>query len=86
MITTRKKNLKKDQNQSQQKQEQEKITAQGQSQKFFNEHFLQTLQTKDFQNRTFVIENSFLLQNLIPLMTDRKFDNESDRRYVKILW
>ena len=42
---------------------------------------------KDFQNNVFVIDiYSFLLQNLNPLMTDRKFDNENDRSYVKMLW
>ena len=42
---------------------------------------------KDFQNRAFVIDvYSFFLQNLNPLMTDRKFDNENDRSYVKMLW
>ena len=34
---------------------------------------------KDFKNEPFVIDiYSFLLQNLNPLMTDRKFDNEND--------
>ena len=42
---------------------------------------------KDFQNNTFVINvYSFLFQNLNPLMTDRKFDNENDRSYVKMFW
>ena len=39
----------------------------------------------DFNNGNFVIDvYSFLLQN--PLMVDRKFDNESDRQCVKMLW
>ena len=29
---------------------------------------------------------SFLLQNLNPLMIDRKFDNENDRQCVKMMW
>ena len=38
-------------------------------------------------NGNFVIDVcSFLLQNLNPLMIDRKFDNENDRQYVKMLW
>ena len=35
----------------------------------------------------FVIDvYSFLLQNLHPLMIDRKFDNENDRQCVKMMW
>ena len=41
----------------------------------------------DFNNGNFVIGvYSFLLQNLCPLMIDRKFDNENDRQWVKMLW
>ena len=41
----------------------------------------------DFNNGNFVIDvYSFLLKNLNPLMIDRKFDNENDRRCVKRLW
>ena len=41
---------------------------------------------KDFQNNAFVIDvYSFLLQNVNPLMTDRKFDSENDRNYIKML-
>ena len=41
----------------------------------------------DFTNGNFVIDiYSFLLQNLNPLMIDRKFDNENDRQWVKMLW
>ena len=41
----------------------------------------------DFNNGNFVIGvYSFLLQNLSPLIIDRKFDNENDRQCVKMLW
>ena len=41
----------------------------------------------DFTNGNFVIDiYSFLLQNLNPLMIDRKFDNENDRQCIKMLW
>ena len=41
----------------------------------------------DFNNGNFVINvYSFLLQNLNPLMIDRKFDNENDRQCVIMLW
>ena len=41
----------------------------------------------DFNNGNFFIGvYSFLLQNLCPLMIDRKFDNENDRQWVKMLW
>ena len=41
----------------------------------------------DFENSNFVIDvYSFLLQNLNPLMIDRKFDNDNDRQCIKTLW
>ena len=37
----------------------------------------------DFENSNFVIDvYSFLLQNLNPLMIDRKFDNDNDRQCI----
>ena len=40
----------------------------------------------NFSNCNFVIDvYSFLLQNVNPLMTDKKFDNENDRQCVKML-
>ena len=40
----------------------------------------------DIGNNNFVIDvYSFLLQNLNPLMTGRKFDNDNDRQYMKML-
>ena len=40
----------------------------------------------DFNNGNFAIDVcSFLLQNVNPLMIDRKFDNENDRQCVKML-
>ena len=40
----------------------------------------------NFSNGNFVIDfYSFLLQNVNPLMTDRKFDNENDGQCVKML-
>ena len=41
----------------------------------------------NFSNCNFVIDvYSFLLQNVNPLMIDRKFDNENDRQCIKMLW
>ena len=41
----------------------------------------------DFESNNFVIDvYSFLLQNLNPLMIDRKFDNDKDRQCIKMLW
>ena len=43
--------------------------------------------TSDFNNGSFFIDvYSFLLQNLYPLMIDRKFDSENHRQCVKMLW
>ena len=43
--------------------------------------------TSDSNYGNFVIDvYSFLLQNLNPLMIDRKFDNENDRQCVKMMW
>ena len=41
----------------------------------------------DINSGNFVIDvYSFLLQNVNPLMIDRKFDNENDRQCIKMLW
>ena len=41
----------------------------------------------DINSGNFVTDvYSFMLQNLNPLMIDRKFDNENDRQCIKMLW
>ena len=41
----------------------------------------------DFEKSSFVLDIfSFLLENLNPTQLDRKFNSETDKSYVKMLW
>lgn len=54
---------------------------------FLTNTYYRGYEHKDFKNEAFVADiYSFLLQNLNPIMVERKFDNENDWNYVRMLW